>query len=270
MDAYRERHQRQVGIMDEAGLERLHGAGVAIAGLGMGGSIFINLVRLGIGRFHVADPDNFERSNANRQREAKETTVGRRKDESLIEEARRINPEVQIKTFPKGVQPENVAEFLTGMDFLVDVVDIWAMPAKLAVNAEARKRGVTTASCATLGYGCSVIVFDHKGPSFAELSGMDPALPPLENLDRFGRFIAPEVPSYMMAQVRKAMARQGHIPFVVSGVEAAGAMCSAEVARHLLGMGGGMVAPKGTYLDPVKVRLDVFEADWRARPSPLA
>ena len=260
MDAYKERCQRQIGIMDEEGLELIHGAGVAVAGLGMGGSIFINLVRLGIGRFHVADPDNFERSNANRQREAKEDTVGVRKDDALIAEARRINPAVQIKTFPKGVQPDNVAEYLEGMDFLVDVVDIWAMPAKLAVNAEARRRGVVTASCATLGFGCSVIIFDHKGPSFAELSGMDPALDPLVNLDRFGRFIAPEIPAYMMAQVRKAMARQGHIPFVVSGVEAAGAMCSAEVARHLLGMGGGVVAPKGVYLDPIRSRLEVFEA----------
>lgn len=270
MDAYRERCQRQIGIMDEAGLERLRKAGVAIAGLGMGGSIFINLVRLGIGRFHVADPDNFERSNANRQREAKEDTIGRRKDESLIAEARRINPEVEIRTFPKGVQPENVSDFLAGMDFLVDVVDIWAMPAKLAVNAEAHRRGITTASCATLGFGCSVVVLEPSGPTFAELSGMDATLDPIVNLDRFGRFIAPEVPAYMKAQVKKAVARQGHIPFVVCGVEAAGAMCSAEVARHLLGMGGGVVAPKGIYLDPMQVRLEVFDADWRARPSPVA
>ena len=270
MDAHRERLQRQLGIMDEAGLEKLRRSGVAVAGLGMGGSIFINLVRLGIGRFHVADPDTFERSNVNRQREAKETTVGRRKDESLMEEARRINPDVEIRAFPNGVQPDNVAEFIDGMDFLIDVVDIWAMPAKLAVNAEARRRGVTTASCASLGFGCSVVILGPDGPSFAELSGMSPDLPPMDNLDRFGRFIAPEVPAYMLAQVRKAMARQGHIPFVVSGVEAAGALCAAEVARHLLGMGGGIAAPKGLYLDPIGARLTVFDADWRARPSPVA
>ena len=270
MDAYRERCQRQLGIMDEAGLEGLRRSGVAVAGLGMGGSIFINLVRLVIGRFHVADPDNFGRSNANRQREAKEDTVGKRKDESLIAEARRINPEVEIRTFPKGVQPENVAQFLEGMDFLVDVVDIWAMPAKLAVNAEAHRRGITTASCATLGFGCSLVIIKPDGPTFAELSGMDPKLDPIENLDRFGRFIAPEVPKYMMAQVKKAAMRQGHIPFVVSGVEMAGAMCSAEVARHLLKMGGGVVAPQGIYVDPIRVRLEVFEASWRARASPIA
>ena len=269
MDAYRERHQRQLGIMDEAGLEKLRRSGAAVAGLGMGGSIFINLVRLGIGRFHVADPDNFERSNANRQREAKETTVGRRKDESLIDEARRINPEVEIRTFPNGVQPDNVQQFLDGMDFLVDVVDIWAMPAKLALNAEANRRGVVTASCASMGYGCSVVMFKPGGPSFVELSGMDPALPPLENLERFGRFISPEIPAYMMEQVKKAMARQGHIPFVVSGVEAAGALCSAEAARHILGMGGGYAAPKGLYLDPIGSRLVVFDANWQARPSPI-
>jgi molybdopterin/thiamine biosynthesis adenylyltransferase len=269
-DPQRERLQRQLGIMDDAGIAKLRRSGVAVAGLGMGGSIFINLVRLGIGRFHVADPDNFERTNVNRQREAKETTIGRRKDESLIEEARRINPDVEIHAFGEGVQPHNVEQYLEGIDFLIDVVDIWAMPAKLAVNAEARRRGITTASCASLGFGCSVVILKADGPSFVELSGMDPALTPFENLDRFGRFIAPEVPAYMMAQVKKAMAGQGHIPFVVSGVEAAGALCSAEVVRHLLGMGGGVVAPKGLYLDPIGTRLTVFDADWRARPSPLA
>jgi molybdopterin/thiamine biosynthesis adenylyltransferase len=269
MDSYQERQQRQLGLMSTQGLERLRGAGVAIAGLGMGGSIFINLVRLGIGRFHVADPDTFERSNINRQREAKEVTIGQRKDTALIAEARRINPEVQIEAFPDGVQPHNVAQFLTGMDFLVDVVDIYAMPAKLAVNQEAYRRGITTATMASLGYGCSLVVIAADGPSFAELSGMHPDLPPLQNLDRFGRFIAPGVPDYMQAQVTRAMRGEGHIPFVVSGVEAAGALCSAEVARHLLGMGGGVRAPRGVYLDPIAMRLETFTADWRARPSPV-
>jgi len=255
--------------MDEAGLARLHGAGVAVAGLGMGGSIFINLVRLGIGRFHVADPDKFERSNANRQREAKEDTRGVRKDDALIAEAKRINPDVEIVPFRNGVQPDNVAQFLDRMDFLIDVVDIWAMPAKLAVNAEAHRRGIPTAGCASMGFGCSVVVIKPDGPSFAELSGMDPKLDPLVNLERFGRFISPEIPPYMMGQVRKAMARQGHIPFVVCGVEAAGALASAEVARHLLGMGGGVFAPKGMYLDPIGNRLEIFEANWQARASPL-
>jgi molybdopterin/thiamine biosynthesis adenylyltransferase len=192
-----------------------------------------------------------------------------RKDDALIAEAKRINPDVQIVAFRNGVQPDNVAEFLTGMDFLVDVVDIWAMPAKLAVNEEARKRGITTASCASMGFGCSVIIIKPDGPGFAELSGMDPKLDPLVNLERFGRFISPEIPAYMMGQVRKAMARQGHIPFVVSGVEAAGALTSAEVARHLLKMPGGVFAPKGMYLDPIGNRLEIFEANWQARPSPL-
>jgi molybdopterin/thiamine biosynthesis adenylyltransferase len=269
MDQYQDRHQRQLGITDQAGLDKLRKSGAAVAGLGMGGAIFINLVRLGIGRFHVADPDDFERSNANRQRGANETTVGRRKDESLIEEAKRINPEVQIKTFPKGVQPDNAAQFLEGMDFLVDVIDVFAMPAKLAVNAEAHRRGVVTASCASMGYGCSMVVFKPGGPSFAQLTGMDPALPPMENLERFGRFISPEIPAYMMAQVKKAMARQGHIPFVVSGVEAAGALVAAEAGRHITGMGGGVAAPKGVYLDPIATRLEIFEANWQARPSPI-
>lgn len=269
MDPFHQRFQRQIGLMDEAGLQRLRESGVAVAGLGMGGSIFINLVRLGIGRFHIADPDVFERSNVNRQREAKESTISQRKDESLIAEARRINPDIEVQTFPEGVQPHNVERFLDGMDFLIDVIDIYAMPAKLAANAEAHRRGIMTASCASLGYGCSMVLIGPNGPDFATLSGMHVDHSPLQNLDRFGRFIAPTLPEYMKEQVARALSGGGHIPFVVSGVEAAGALCSAEVARHLLRMGGGVHAPLGVYFDPIGLRLETFRADWRERPSPV-
>ncbi len=78
-DTYRERFLRSIGIFTEEQLYKFKSTKIAIGGLGLGGSIFLNLVRMGFENFHIADPDTFERTNINRQRMAKETTIGMRK-----------------------------------------------------------------------------------------------------------------------------------------------------------------------------------------------
>src|SRR3954470_8124842 len=131
---YRERCLRNIGIMSDSGLQLLKGKSIAIGGLGLGGSIFINLVRTGFERFHIADPDTYDRTNINRQRAARETTIGRRKDECLLEEARQINPDIQVKVFPDGVQTGNVGAFLEGIDWVVDAVDVFALAQKIELH----------------------------------------------------------------------------------------------------------------------------------------
>src|SRR5688500_18911891 len=133
--------------MDEIGLKKIKETSIAIGGLGLGGSIFINLVRMGFEKFHIADPDIYERTNINRQRLATETTLQKRKDDCLIEDALAINPDVQIRSFPEGVKPSNVDAFLKGIHFVVDVVDVFAMTDKILLNEEARKRRIPVASC---------------------------------------------------------------------------------------------------------------------------
>src|SRR5207247_880313 len=110
---------------------------ISIGGLGLGGSIFINFVRLGFEKFRISDPDVYERSNIGRQRAAKETTIGARKDDTLLQEARSINPEIDVEMLREGISPDNVSGFLKGIDWVVDSVDVFAMPAKIALNMKA-------------------------------------------------------------------------------------------------------------------------------------
>ncbi len=262
---YRERFLRNIGIMTESELEKIRSTTIAIGGLGLGGSIFLNLVRMGFENFHVADPDVYERTNINRQRMAKETTVGRRKDDALIAEAREINPDVRIKAWPEGVKPENVDAFLDGVDWVVDVVDVFAIPDKLALNAAAAKRGLPVASCAALGFGATVVVFDKTTPTFAELTGMDSSFPYEENIRRFARFICPEIPDYMQEQLAKAFRRESHIPFVVPGVEISAACAVTEIAKQILNIGEKVRAPKGIFIDPVSLKFEIYEANYSAR-----
>jgi len=262
---YRERFLRNIGIMNEAQLERIRATRIAIGGLGLGGSIFLNLVRMGFSDFHIADPDVYERTNINRQRMAKESTINRRKDEALIEEARDINPDIRIQNWPEGVSRENVGAFLDGVDWVIDVVDVFAFPEKLALNEEAAKRGLPLATCGALGFAGAVIVFDHSTPTFAELTGVEASLPYEENIRRFLQFICPEIPEYMQAQFVKALRRESHIPFVVPGVEIAAACAATEVAKQILNLGEKVRAPRGIFIDPVRLKIEIFEASYLAR-----
>ncbi|OFZ18459.1 MAG: hypothetical protein A2X94_00500 [Bdellovibrionales bacterium GWB1_55_8] len=262
---YRERFLRNIGIMNEAQLLRIKNTRIAMGGLGLGGSVFINLVRTGFEKFHIADPDVYERTNINRQRLAKEPTLGRRKDDSLLEEARAINPSIEVEVFREGVKQHNVAQFLNGVDWVVDVVDLFAMLDKLALNEEAHIRKIPVASCGALGFGGAVVVFDQQGPSFAELTGISRDNSYEENSRRFLQFITPEIPAYMEKQLLRALNRSTHIPFVVPGVEIAAAIATTEIAKQILQLGEKVVAPYGIYFDPVNLRIQKFLASYQAR-----
>ncbi len=256
---------RSLGIVTEAQLETIQKTPIAVAGLGLGGSIFLNLVRLGFQNFHVADPDIFERTNINRQRMAKEDNLGKRKDDCTVKEAQSINPEVEIQTFGKGVQLDNLDRFLDGRKWVIDVVDVFALPEKLALHAEARKRGIPVVSCATLGFSGSVVVFTPETPSFAELTGMDANAHFSDNLEKFLQFICPEIPDYMKEQMMRAMDRSSHIPFVVPGGEISAAFCATEVMKNVLGMGKRVYAPIGVFADSYGLKIDLFHASHEAR-----
>jgi molybdopterin/thiamine biosynthesis adenylyltransferase len=262
---YRERFLRSIGIFTEAQLGQFKNKKIAVGGLGLGGSIFLNLVRMGFEKFHIADPDIFERTNINRQRLAKETTIGRRKDECSIEEAKAINPAVQVTAFPEGVKLHNLEAFLKGVDWVVDVVDLFAMSDKLALNDAAYAKGIPVSSCATLGFTGCVVNFNKKTPSFAELTGISNDLPYAENLKRFLQFICPEVPVYMQEQLGRAMDRSSYIPFVTPGGEISAAFAASEIAKQIVGLGKSVVAPKGIFVDAALLKVEIFEASHKAR-----
>jgi tRNA A37 threonylcarbamoyladenosine dehydratase len=76
--AYRDAaFSRNIGLLSPGEQERLAAARVAIPGMGgVGGLHLVNLVRTGIGRFHLADFDSFEPVNVNRQYGARSRPSG--------------------------------------------------------------------------------------------------------------------------------------------------------------------------------------------------
>src|SRR3954469_9436367 len=96
--SYQEAFARHLGLVNPEEQERLRSSRVAIAGMGgVGGIHLITLARLGIGAFHIADPDHSELANFNRQYGATTRSMGRGKAEVMAREARAINPELELR-----------------------------------------------------------------------------------------------------------------------------------------------------------------------------
>ncbi|MCO4753090.1 MAG: ThiF family adenylyltransferase [Bacteriovoracaceae bacterium] len=260
-----ERFLRHLGIMSPEQQELIKKTSVAIGGLGLGGSVFINLVRMGFEKFNVADPDTYETSNINRQRLAKDSNVSRRKDESLLDEAYDINPNIKVRCFKDGVNEDNVRFFLKDVDYAIDVVDVFALKEKLAFNEAAFNLKIPMVSIGAIGMSASVVYFDQKGPSFSELTGMKVEDSYEENITKFVDFLTPEIPEYMREQLELALAGQGSIPFIVGGVELSAACCANEVVKHILKIGKNPVAPLGIHLDLANLKISTFTADYRER-----
>ncbi|MDP2784963.1 MAG: ThiF family adenylyltransferase, partial [Sulfurimicrobium sp.] len=119
---------RNLGIVSTDEQARLRQSTVAIAGMGgVGGDYLISLVRAGVGGFHIAEFDEFELANFNRQYGANTRTLGRGKIQVMLEYALEINPDLRVKIFDKGLDVGNIDAFLSGVDLAVDAVDIFAV-----------------------------------------------------------------------------------------------------------------------------------------------
>src|SRR6185295_14115220 len=91
--SYDQAFTRNLGLVSPREQERLRRTCVALPGLGgVGGAHLQALARMGIGAFHLADPDTFEVANFNRQLGASMATVGRSKAEVMAETVSQINP----------------------------------------------------------------------------------------------------------------------------------------------------------------------------------
>src|SRR6476661_484386 len=94
---------------------------VAIAGLGgVGGAHLLTLARLGVGRFRLAEFDDFDLVNFNRQVGASVASLGHPKLEVMCAMARDINPELDLALYKEGVNAQNIDAFLEGADLFLD------------------------------------------------------------------------------------------------------------------------------------------------------
>ncbi len=229
---------------------------MAVAGLGgVGGAHALTLARLGIGRFHIADFDHFELQNFNRQAGAFVSTLGQGKAEVLQRMVRDVNPGAEVKVFASGVTPENVGEFLDGVDVYVDGIDFFAIDARRLVFAECHRRGIPAVTAAPLGMGVSLLYFSPRGMSFERyfrLEGRDHQ----EQLARFIAGLSPGMLQRSYVAVPEAVdfgAQRG--PSTAMACELCAGVAATEVLKLLLGRGAVRPAPWAMQFDAYRQRL---------------
>lgn len=244
---------RNLGLVTEAEQARLRQTCVGLPGMGgVGGAHLQTLARLGIGAFHLADPDTFDQANLNRQCGATTTTLGRAKVDVLAEMARSINPEARVRSFPDGVTADNTTDFLDGVDVVVDGIEFFAIEARRRLYAACRRRGIPVIQAGPIGYGAAVLVFLPTGPSFDAHFGIDDAMTRAEMLLAHalghGAALRQDIdPTRVDLEKQKGPA-----------LASACLLCAATAATELLKLrcnrGPVMAAPHGVYYDPFRGR----------------
>ncbi len=265
--SYEEAFSRNIGWVTRQEQSVLRSSCVAIAGLGgVGGSHLLTLLRLGVGRFHLADFDVYELANFNRQAGASLPEVGRAKVEVMREQALRINPTVTVTSFPAGVQRSNVQEFLSGVDLYVDSLDFFAIEARRMVFAECWRRNIPAITAAPLGMGGALLCFvPGKGMSFDEYFDLQ-AQPRQEQLLRFLVGLAPAGlhrgylvdPSTVNLQEQRG-------PSTAMACELCAGLAVSQALKLLLKRGRVLAAPHALQFDAYRNRLAHTRRRWGNR-----
>lgn len=136
---YTEFSTRNIGFVTAAEQDRLRGSTIFVCGTGgMGGACVMALARAGVGGLILADIDEFEISNLNRQAFAFLNTVGMHKAEATRDVCLTINPEIDITVY-KQDWVDSVEEAVRQSAIVVNGTDDLA--ASLLLYRTARKFG---------------------------------------------------------------------------------------------------------------------------------
>ncbi|OYR64034.1 SAMP-activating enzyme E1 [Halorubrum ezzemoulense] len=121
-----DRYSRHI-ILDDVGPEGqkdLLDAEVLVLGAGgLGAPIIQYLAAAGVGTLGIADDDEVELSNLQRQVIHGDDDVGRKKVDSAAEFVADLNPDVDVERHELRVTPDNIEELIDGYDFVVDGTD---------------------------------------------------------------------------------------------------------------------------------------------------
>lgn len=133
-------------LLGDAGLQRLAGKHIFVAGLGGVGSYCVEaLARAGVGKLTLVDHDLVATSNINRQLPALLSTVGQSKAELMQGRIMDINPACQITIHRVFLTPENVNEYVPHeVDYVIDCID--SLNCKVALVQSSLQRGLLVAS----------------------------------------------------------------------------------------------------------------------------
>lgn len=253
---YQEAFSRNLGWVTEQEQDRLRGSRVAIAGMGgVGGFHLLTLARMGVGAFNLADFDTFNLVNFNRQAGASLSTLGKPKLEVMASMASDINPELDVRLFPSGLDESVLNDFLTDVDLFIDGLDFFALDIRQAVFAACAERGIPAITVAPLGMGAALLNFLPGRMTFEDYFGFA-RNNQLEKAIRFFVGLAPArlQMGYLVDPSKIDLANHKG-PSTAMGCMLCAGVAGTEALKIMLGRGRVYSAPWGVHYDAFKNRL---------------
>ncbi|WP_044974763.1 molybdopterin-synthase adenylyltransferase MoeB [Ruminococcus sp. HUN007] len=130
-----ERYSRHI-ILKEVGAKgqkKLLNAKVMIIGAGgLGAPVAMYLAAAGVGTIGIADADEVDLSNLQRQIIHQTKDLGVPKVDSARETMEAMNPDVKVNTYHEFITSENILDIIKDYDFVIDATDNF--PAKFLIN----------------------------------------------------------------------------------------------------------------------------------------
>ena len=252
---------RNLGFLRPEEQNALHLSTVAIAGAGGdGGLLAEQMVRSGVGSIRLADPEDFDVENINRQAHSNFKELGRNKAEVVAEALLRINPWLDVEVYSEGIHEDNIERFVRGSNLIIDETEFTMPELGTMINRTARKYGTGVLMAMNIGFGAQVTSFvPGRGKTFETWLGIPEDMPlnEVKDLDvPISRWLG-HLPSYVDIEVFAQVAR-GEIsaPSLTGGVALASGIASEQALRHLIGGGGSkrpspVVAPRAIVVDPI-------------------
>jgi molybdopterin/thiamine biosynthesis adenylyltransferase len=180
------RYSRQIMLpqVDIEGQQRLLDSHALIIGLGgLGSPVAMYLAAAGVGRLTIADFDEVDLSNLQRQIGHGQADVGRSKAESMADTLRELNPEIEIHPHQGRLEGEALYQAVQAANVVIDASDNF--PTRFAINQACVEAHTPLVSGAAIRLEGQVTVFrnDAQSPCYRCLyeDGPEPAQTCSEN-----------------------------------------------------------------------------------------
>lgn len=157
------RYSRQILLrqIDIEGQLRLKQGRVLVVGLGgLGSPVALYLAAAGVGELHLADFDQVDLTNLQRQIIHDSHSLGVAKVDSAIARLTALNPEVRLVAHRAALDADSLAAAVAAVDVVVDCCDNFAT--REAVNAACVAAGTPLVSGAAIRLEGQLAVFDPR------------------------------------------------------------------------------------------------------------
>lgn len=158
------RYSRQIFI-DEIGLDGqrkiMNSKALVVGAGGLGSPVIQYLVAAGVGTLGVADFDEVELHNLNRQVIHNENNVGKPKVKSAEEFVKNLNHHVHFIGVEEKIDPSNAEQILSQFDIIIDGSDNFK--SRYLINDTCVKLNKPLVYGSILSFSGQVAIFNYKG-----------------------------------------------------------------------------------------------------------